>query len=52
MHDKVWQVTGHRKSTVTSCIEAKDGTVITEPDKMLQCWKEYISDLFADNRDA
>ena len=51
MHDKVRQVTGHRKSTIASCIEAKDGTVITDPDKMLQRWKEYISDLFADNRD-
>ena len=37
-------------STMSSCIEAKDGNVIMELEKMLQRWEEYINDLLTDNR--
>jgi len=50
MHDKVRQVTGRQKSAGASCIEAKDGTIIMEQEEMLQRWKEYIGELFADSR--
>jgi len=34
---------------MSSRIEAKDGNVIMELEKMLQRWEEYTSDLFTDN---
>jgi len=49
-HDKVRQVTGRQKSAGASCIEARDGTIIMEQEEMLQRWKEYIGELFADSR--
>jgi len=43
-------VAGRQKSAGASCIETKDGTIIIEQEEMLQWWKEYIGELFADSR--
>ena len=50
MYDKVRQVTGMKKSTATSCIEANDGTIIMEQGEILKRWEEYIAELFSDHR--
>ena len=50
MHDRVREVTGIKKNAAPSCTEAKDGTVLIEEEEILQRWKEYISDLFADDQ--
>ena len=34
----------------TTCIEAKDGTIIMEKEKILARWYEYIGDSHNDNR--
>ena len=33
-----------------NCIEANSGTIIMEKEKLLERWKEYICELFEDNR--
>ena len=51
MHSKVKQVTNkHRTCSSVISIEAKDGTIIIEKEKILDRWVEYIEELFEDNR--
>ena len=51
MHSKVKQVTNkHRTCSSVTCIEAKDGTIIMEKEKILDRWVECIEELFEDNR--
>ena len=50
MHDKVRQVVWRQKSGTSSCIEAKDGTIIMEKEEIIKRWQEYIGELFADDR--
>ena len=46
MHCQIKEVTGKtRGNGTTTCIEAKDGTIIMEKDKILDRWSEYIGEL-------
>ena len=45
MHAKMKEVTRKDKTcSSANCIEANDGTVIMEKEKLLERWKEYIID--------
>jgi hypothetical protein len=47
MHAELKQVTGKKKITSTNtCIEAKDGSIIMDQDKVFSRWTEYISELY------
>ena len=50
------KITAKKKShAAPSCIEAQDGSILIEKDKILKRWKEYIgslNELFADDRGA
>ena len=51
MHTHIRLATGGKCSNgVSTCIEAKDGTIIMETEKILARWYEYIGDLYNDNR--
>ncbi len=51
MHTKIKETTNKYKTcSSASCIEAKDGTIIMEKGPILERWKEYIGELFEDNR--
>ena len=53
-----WCMTKWRKllleksHTAPSCIETQDGSILIEKDKILKRWKEYINELFANDRGA
>jgi len=38
MHDNMREVISQRKSVVMNCIDAKDGTLLMEHEKMLYRW--------------
>ena len=51
MHTKIKEATRKYKTcSSANCIEAKDGTIIMEKEKILERWKEYICELFENNR--
>ena len=50
MHKKIKELTRHTTCTSGGCIKGKDGTVLTEKDRILQRWTEYIQELFEDGR--
>ena len=44
MHCQIKEVTGKKRGNgTTTCVEAKDGTIIMEKDKILDRWSEYIA---------
>ena len=49
MFDEIKQFHGKRFSS-SGCIKDKNGDVLFEVDKIIDRWKEYIEDLFYDNR--
>ena len=51
MHCQIKEVTGKKHGNgTTTCVEAKDGTIIMERDKILDRWSEYIGELYDDDR--
>jgi hypothetical protein len=47
MHTEIRKATGRKRGgNTTTCIEAKDGTIIMEQDDILRRWYEYISKLY------
>ena len=51
MNTKIKEATRKYKTCSSAdCIEANDGTIIMEKEKLLERWKEYICKLFEDNR--
>ena len=51
MHGQIKEVTGKKRGNgTTTCVEAKDGTIIMEKDKILDRWSEYIGELYDDDR--
>ena len=51
MNTKIKEATRKYKNcSSANCIEANDGTIIMEKEKLLERWKEYIYELFEDNR--
>ena len=51
MHCQIKEVTGKKRGNgTTTCVEAKDGTIILEKDKILDRWSEYIGELYDDDR--
>ena len=51
MHTHIRLATGGKCGNgATTCIEAKDGTIIMEKEKILARRYEYISDLYNDKR--
>ena len=51
MHTKIKEATRKYKTcSSANCIEANNGTIIMEKEKVLERWKEYICELFEDNR--
>ena len=51
MHTKIKEATRKYKTCSSAkCIEANNGTIIMEKEKVLERWKEYICELFEDNR--
>ena len=49
LFDEIKQFHGKRFSS-SGCIKDKNGDVLFEVDKIIDRWKEYIEDLFYDNR--
>ena len=51
MHTKIKEATRKYKTcSSANCIEATNGTIIMEKEKILERWKVYICELFEDNR--
>ena len=50
MHCRIKELTNKNKHANTKCIKAKDQSVITGKDKIMQRWKEYIFDLYEDKK--
>ena len=51
MHCQIKEVTRKKRgNSTTTCVEAKDGTIIMEKDKILDRWSEYIGELYDDDR--
>ena len=51
MHCQIKEVTGKKRDNgTTTCVEAKDGTIIMEKDNILDRWSEYIGELYDDDR--
>ena len=51
MHIKINEATRKYKTcSSANCIESEDDTFIMEKVKLLEIWKEYICELFEDNR--
>ena len=51
MHCQIKEVTGKKRGNgTTTCVEAKDDTIIMEKDKILDRWSEYIGELYDDDR--
>ena len=51
MHCQTKEVTGKKRGNgTTTCVEAKDGTIKMEKDKILDRWPEYIGELYDDDR--
>ena len=51
MHTKIKEATRKYKTcSSANCIEANNGTIFMEKEKVLERWKEYICELFEDNR--
>ena len=50
-HTKIEKATRKYKTcSSANCIEANDGSIIMEKEKILERWKEYTCELFKDNR--
>ena len=51
MHRQFKEVTVKKRGNgTTTCVEAKDGTIIMEKDKILDRWSEYIGEPYDDDR--
>ena len=51
MHDEIKKLTGKKRSNEPSLsIKDKNGKLLHDKDKILERWKEYIGELFDDNR--
>ena len=51
LHREVKELVGDKKSSsMRGNIRSKDGTLLSEKEKVLSRWKEYIGELFDDNR--
>ena len=51
MYCQIKEVTGKKRGNgTTTCVDAKDGTLIMEKDKILDRWSEYIGELYDDDR--
>ena len=50
IHRKIKEITGFKGCSSTGCLKSKEGEIITEKEKILERWTEYIGDLFADDR--
>ena len=50
MHEKVAEVIKIRSDNTSKSIRASDGRVVMEKEEVLSRWREYISELFADER--
>ena len=51
MHCQIKEVAGKKRcDSTTTCVEAKDGTIIMEKNKILDRCSEYIGELYDDNR--
>ncbi len=50
MYEKVKEITYKKKTTTSTGIKKRDGTVVMEADATLQRWTEYIGELFTDDR--
>ncbi|GFR84661.1 hypothetical protein ElyMa_002422700 [Elysia marginata] len=44
------EIVGRKTCSFTGCLEAKNGNIIMEKNKILERWEEYIHELFDDNR--
>lgn len=50
VHKKVKEFTGKKRRAVAGCLKNKDGKIILENDGKLSRWKEYVEELFDDER--
>ncbi len=50
MYEKVKEITYKKKTTTSTGIKKRDGTVVMEADAILERWTEYIGELFTDDR--
>ena len=50
MYKKINDITGRRKAcSKIGCIKSKEGYIITEKEKILERWEEYIKELYGNN---
>lgn len=50
MYEKIKEMTGKRKSKRGTAIKAEDGTVLMDIESIKERWKQYVEDLFEDER--
>ncbi len=50
MYEKVKEITYKKKTTTSTGMKKRDGTVVMEADAILERWTEYIGELFNDDR--
>jgi len=50
MHKKIKEISGQASCSSSGCIKSENGTVIMEKEKILERWKEYIGEVFHDDR--
>ena len=50
MHKKIKELAGNQSCSNSGCLKTKDGTVILEKEKILEGWKNYIQELFHEDR--
>ena len=50
MHNSIREITGKRKCCQSGCIKSKDGQVLMEKAEIMARWKEYIEELYHDER--
>ena len=52
MHKKIKEIIGKKRQTRGNVIKNREGILVMEIDEVLKCWKEYVKDLFEDDRGA
>ena len=50
MHNIIREITGKKRAYRGEIIKSRDGNLLTDGDEVVLRWKEYVQELFDDNR--
>ena len=48
--EKIREITGKRKPERCTIVKDQDGTILTERSDVLRRWRDYVGELFGDNK--